>query len=295
MSGSLGSQVAAALAAMDFPNGNDAPNSSGCPNGTGTAPMPCAMPGEAGCLPSSGFPTPEESYARYTTPVELTLDLPAPPGTIKERSPEYGDAEWEYDSLLMELTAEANAFAVDQEVWEIRNDPVKRVAFAEALWVPFYERYQMENLRLGVDLLMQGTLGVLAVLAPGAAALEGGIVTLYHGTTRSAASRILANGFRAGSDGAVFFAEDFATAEHFASVISRERGAAATVLRLRVPSNVASQLQRGVIGEFRGLRFVDLPGGTGFEQILLGESLGGFNAALKSGSIQVGRIPIGGM
>jgi hypothetical protein len=33
----------------------------------------------------------------------------------------------------MELTAEANAFAVDQEVWEIRNDPVKRVAFAEAL------------------------------------------------------------------------------------------------------------------------------------------------------------------
>jgi len=40
MSGSLGSQVAAALAAMDFPNGNDAPNSSGCPNGNGSAPLP---------------------------------------------------------------------------------------------------------------------------------------------------------------------------------------------------------------------------------------------------------------
>jgi hypothetical protein len=51
MSGSLGSQVAAALAAMDFPNGNDAPNSSGCPNGTGSAPLPCAAPGAAGCMP----------------------------------------------------------------------------------------------------------------------------------------------------------------------------------------------------------------------------------------------------
>jgi len=36
---------------MDFPNGNDAPNSSGCPNGTGSAPLPCAAPGAAGCMP----------------------------------------------------------------------------------------------------------------------------------------------------------------------------------------------------------------------------------------------------
>jgi hypothetical protein len=278
---------------MDFPNGNDAPNSSGCPNGTGTAPMPCAMPGEAGCLPSSGFPTPEESYARYTTPVELTLDLPAPPGTIKERSPEYGDAEWEYDSLLMELTAEANAFAVDQEVWEVRNDPVMRVAFAEALWVPFYEKYQMEKLRLGVDLLMQGTLGTLGILAAGTEIAEG-TITLYHGTTANAASRIVRNGFRLGKDGAVFLAEDFSTAREFARLARSERGAAAaTVLRLTMPESVAAGLERGTLGAFRGAPALDIPGGTGYERILLGGQLSKFNGAMQSGVIQMQRLPIG--
>jgi hypothetical protein len=72
MSGSLGSQVAAALAAMDFPNGNDAPNSSGCPNGTGSAPLPCAMPGAAGCSPGAGS-SPQGTFDTYYTQSQLTV------------------------------------------------------------------------------------------------------------------------------------------------------------------------------------------------------------------------------
>jgi RHS repeat-associated protein len=153
-----GGKITAAVAAMDFPNGNDAPDSSGCPTGTGTAPMPCAMPGEAGCLPSSGPPTPEEPYARYTTPIQLHLSHPATPGTTAGRSPELEEAEEEYDALLAELRASAAADAAMDEVREIRTDPAKRTAFAEALWVPFYEKYQIAKLRLGADLLVQGSL-----------------------------------------------------------------------------------------------------------------------------------------
>jgi hypothetical protein len=170
----------------------------------------------------------------------------------------------------------------------LRTDPVKRAEFAEALWGPIATQYQVDKLRLGFDLLLQGSLGVVfGAIAGGAEAAEGGTVTLYHGTTRSAASRILQTGFRLGKDGAVFFAEDFATAEQFASEMAARRLASATVLRLRVSSSIALQLQRGVIGEFRGLSFVDVPGGTGFERILLRESLGEFNAAMKSGAISV--------
>jgi hypothetical protein len=57
---------------MDFPNGNDAPNSSGCPDGTGTAPRPCAAPGEAGCSPTIGPPIPGE-YDTYYTQSQLTV------------------------------------------------------------------------------------------------------------------------------------------------------------------------------------------------------------------------------
>jgi RHS repeat-associated protein len=71
VSPSLISHVAASLAAMDFPNGNDAPNSSGCPNGTGTAPLPCAAPGAAGCAPGAGSP-PQNVYDAYYTQSQLT-------------------------------------------------------------------------------------------------------------------------------------------------------------------------------------------------------------------------------
>ncbi|NUQ73297.1 MAG: RHS repeat-associated core domain-containing protein, partial [Polyangiaceae bacterium] len=60
VSPALVDHLMAVAAAMDFPNGNDAPNSSGCPDGTGTAPRPCAAPGEAGCSPVIGPPTVEE-------------------------------------------------------------------------------------------------------------------------------------------------------------------------------------------------------------------------------------------
>jgi len=162
MSSSLGSQVAAALAAMDFPNGNDAPNSSGCPNGNGSAPLPCAAPGAAGCSPEAG--SLEGLNARYIKPLQLSLDLPTAPGTTVERPSDLGELEWEYEALLSELTTSAAADALVDEVWEIRTDPVKKDEFAQALWGHFVTKYEEAVLRLGVDLLVQGGLGVLVSL-----------------------------------------------------------------------------------------------------------------------------------
>jgi hypothetical protein len=114
---------------------------------------------------------------------------------------------------------------------------------------------------------------------------EGGapkLVTLFHGTTGNVASKIIKNGFRAGDDGTVFFAEDFPTAEHFARETAAGRGAGSrTVLSVKVPAEVANALERGTIGEHRGLRFVDVPGGSGYERILTGDT-GAFNASIHS-------------
>jgi len=136
---------------------------------------------------------------------------------------------------------------------------------------------------------------IFPLLRLGGGAAQGGFVTLYHGTTRAAAMRIAGNGFKAGFDGAVFFAEDFATASEFAKMAAVERGAtSAMVVRLQVPKNIAAALERGVIGEFRGAPFVDIAGGSGFEQILMREELTEFNSAMKSGVIAVSRAPVGG-
>jgi RHS repeat-associated protein len=84
MGPSLVTQMVASVAAMDFPNGNDAPNSSGCPNGTGTAPLSCAAPGEAGCIPYQ----PEPPTVRQAPPktfdgvVGRILRLEEPPDEI---------------------------------------------------------------------------------------------------------------------------------------------------------------------------------------------------------------------
>lgn len=140
-------------------------------------------------------------------------------------------------------------------------------------------------------MLPPGTLamGGVGVVGAGVAAEE--MVTLYHGTTGSAASRIARNGFRLGADAAAFFAEDFATAQHFALDTAAARGATnATVLRFQVPKSVFEQLQRGVIGEFRGLPFVDIPASSGFELILQGD-VNAFNEAISG----MRRIPVGGM
>jgi RHS repeat-associated protein len=133
-----------------------------------------------------------------------------------------------------------------------------------------------------------------------AAARGGGTadaLRLYHGTTPSSASRIVSGGFRGGSrGGAVFFAEDYATAEHFALEAMTSRGAkGATVMQFDVPSELAGSLsfERGVIGEYRGLRFVDIPGGTGYEQILTGSSIEKFNIGMKQGQIGTTRLRVG--
>jgi hypothetical protein len=236
----------------------------------------------------------ERSYARYITPLQLSLDLPAAPGMTAERPADLGEAEWEYEALLSELTASAVADAVVDEVKEIRTDPIKKDEFAQAFWGHFVAKYEAEKLRLGVDLLVQGGLGTLGVLARGIGAAEGGIVTLYHGTTPSAASRIVQTGFRLGKDGAVFLAEDFSTAASFAREAAAKRGATgATVLRLTMPESVAAGLERGTLGAFRGAPMLDISGGTGYERILLGGQLRGFNGAMQSGVIQVQRLRLG--
>jgi hypothetical protein len=82
----------------------------------------------------------------------------------RERSLELDEAEWEYDTLLLELRASADADAGLDYVTDLRTDPAKREAFALVLWGPFYEKYELEKLRLGMDLLVQGSLGVLVGL-----------------------------------------------------------------------------------------------------------------------------------
>jgi len=82
MSQTLLVQLAAVVAAMDFPNGNDAPNSSGCPDGTGTAPRPCAAPGQAGCTPPQQREPPTVRQAPLETVVDRILMLDEPPDEI---------------------------------------------------------------------------------------------------------------------------------------------------------------------------------------------------------------------
>jgi hypothetical protein len=146
---------------------------------------------------------------------------------------------------------------------------------------------------LPVPLRIIGAASVMLPLAAeigaGAKAADEVLVTLYHGTTRNAASKIARGGFRAGADGAVFFAEDFATAEEFAKNAAAARSATgAVVVRFQVPEAVAARLQRGVIGEFRGLPFADIYGSSGYERILL-DDVGGFNNAMRN----VTRIKVG--
>jgi hypothetical protein len=116
-------------------------------------------------------------------------------------------------------------------------------------------------------------------------------VTLFHGTTSSAASKILKGGFRGGSDAAAFFAEEFATALHFGGEAMAARSAqSGSILAFKMSPSTAEELglgTRSVLGEFRGLRPTDIPGASGYERILLEENLAAFNQALKSGRISI--------
>ncbi|MCP4301378.1 MAG: type IV secretion protein Rhs, partial [Gammaproteobacteria bacterium] len=87
--------------------------------------------------------------------------------------------------------------------------------------------------------------------------------TYYHGTTSNAASKILKKGFR---DIPTFFAEDRATAQHFARQKAAENSARSTrVLTLTIPKSIrlASGMVRGPIGGDLSLPFIDISGGTG--------------------------------
>lgn len=143
-----------------------------------------------------------------------------------------------------------------------------------------------------------GRLGKLAEAGEhaGATLARGGeeMVTLYHGTSASRAARIVKRGFRAGADGAVYFAEDFATAEHFAESAQFATGArSATVIRLHMPKSIAANFERGTLGAFRGAPAIDILGGTGFERILFKDSISSFNEAIRKGVVQVSRLRVG--
>jgi RHS repeat-associated protein len=140
------------------------------------------------------------------------------------------------------------------------------------------------------EMMLAAAFGPLGKLAGGLAKRAGSVV-LYHGTTASSAARILEKGFRAGADNAVYFAEDFATAAHFAREAMAARGAlGGTVLKLTVPFDIAARLQRGVLGAARGAPPIDILGGTGQELILRAPQLGPFNSAIMEGAISTTRL-----
>ena len=121
-------------------------------------------------------------------------------------------------------------------------------------------------------------------------------VTVYHGTTNSAARSIMSDGFRPGSDGAVFLAEEYPTAQYFGMERIAETGAnSGQVLRFTVPGGLADQIgltNRSLLGDFRGAPPIDIPNSSGFERILQGPNISIFNEALQAGQITVKPLTI---
>jgi len=119
-------------------------------------------------------------------------------------------------------------------------------------------------------------------------------IRLFHGTSANIGSKIVAKGFRSGSDGAVYFAEEFNTATHFAREAAARTGARSiNTLEFKIPRDLAQKLglmEREVLGAARGAKPIDIPGGSGFERILSGSSVEAFNEALANGTIVVRRL-----
>jgi RHS repeat-associated protein len=115
--------------------------------------------------------------------------------------------------------------------------------------------------------------------------------TLYHGTSSNLASKIIQRGFRSAP---VFFGEDFVTAETFGRIRAGLNGTAnVTIIEFTIPKSIAQATitYRDTIGEFLGLGFVDIPGGSGFERVLeYTPQLQIFNGALLSGIIKQRRL-----
>jgi hypothetical protein len=141
------------------------------------------------------------------------------------------------------------------------------------------------------------------------------MIRIYHGTTSKKASKIVGNeihkreGFRAGPDGRVYFAEDVATARFFATGRAAEADVVAaqfenpngkpkfiTVVELEIEDELASEFGLGhedrlPLGEATGQHFPDVAGGSGFERMISHEEdLQNLNAAMASGKISVRRL-----
>ncbi|WP_181790316.1 RHS repeat-associated core domain-containing protein [Myxococcus llanfairpwllgwyngyllgogerychwyrndrobwllllantysiliogogogochensis] len=126
-------------------------------------------------------------------------------------------------------------------------------------------------------------------------------ITLFHGTTGNRAAKIMgsllykARGFRAGTKGAVFFAEERATAEFFANQAPRNHtndilAKSRSLIEIKIPEELAKkfgidELNREPIGAAMDLEFPDISGGSGFERILSKDLLDEFNQAIESGEI----------
>jgi len=155
---------------------------------------------------------------------------------------------------------------------------------------------------IAATVVLEAPVAAAAIVQKGAGALNGAathlagklgmrkMVTIYHGTTASAAARIVANGFKPGYDGLVYFAEDMATADFFAKDAYIKRGATGrtvTILKLRMPASMLPEFKSGPVGAARNAIMVDV--GSGYELMLGKNQLDWFNDAIKNGVIGVAR------
>jgi RHS repeat-associated protein len=127
--------------------------------------------------------------------------------------------------------------------------------------------------------------GAIAPLLEGAAAESAGARAFlaYHGTSPSAAASIQANGFRAGLDGTVFFAEEAHTAKYFGGMASSNP----VLMMFKMSQKTAEKIgfERGELGIARGAMNPDIPNGSGYELMLEGQAITRFNEAWSNGDI----------
>jgi hypothetical protein len=137
----------------------------------------------------------------------------------------------------------------------------------------------------------------VGLLALGAGLAAGGgsdMETIFHGTTSNRASKIVQRGFRS-QQGITFFSRSYDVAEHFALDAASSTGArSSTVLILRVPRALASQLTEHELGALTGAKPIDIAGGDARELLLQGDAHAAFNRALLSGEIRHTRWRVNG-
>ena len=149
----------------------------------------------------------------------------------------------------------------------------------------------------GVHRMFRSSQRLRNIEGAAAASRAEGDVILTHGTSSNRASKIARGGFR----GETFLAEDVATSRHFAyeSIAKYKPGEmlprSLTSIEFRIPRPLAKKLgliERSTIGQTRGLKWVDIQGGSGFERVLSADKLKAFNESLKAGEIGVRRLKL---